>query len=59
MGKLRMDCMTPVVPPLSCISKKLWIWTFPTYPQSHLADIPPDRPKNCGFGLSPPTLKAI
>jgi hypothetical protein len=77
MGKLRMDCRTRVVPPLSCISKKLWIWTFLTYLQSHLADIPcgfvlslptpksyladipPDRLINCGYGLSSPNLKAI
>jgi hypothetical protein len=71
MGKLRMDCRTRVVPPLSCISKKLWIWTFLTYPQSHLADIPcgsglsSSYPQShladilCGFGLSSPTLKAI
>jgi hypothetical protein len=39
MGKLRMDCRTRAVPPLSCISKKLWIWTFLTYPQSQQADI--------------------
>jgi len=57
VGKLRMDCRTRVVPQLSCIFKKLWIWTFLTYPQSHLADIPPDCPNNCGFGLSSPTLK--